>query len=177
MTATTHIRGVVPRLPEPGEDAAHPRVDEGSRPGQLQEHDFIDPAVPVGAGPLTETTPGDQAGLVVIGPEVGAARVGDVDGDEWDVGLEILRSDRGSDGLIGLELDDQIHSFTDQVLGISERHLRLIPVVDDDELDILRFRGDLKARIDFTRERAVLTLAGITDSIALPAPHFVDARY
>ena len=78
----------------------------GSRTGQLQEHDLIDPAAPAGAGPLTEATPGEQPGLVVIGPEVGAARVWNVDGDEWDVCLEILRGDRGSDGLISLELDD-----------------------------------------------------------------------
>ena len=42
----------------------------------------------------------------------------DVDGDEGDVRFEILRCDRRSDGLVGLELDDQVDSFADQVFGI-----------------------------------------------------------
>jgi hypothetical protein len=148
----TRVRGLVQRLPESGHYPAHPRMDERSRTGKRQEHNFIDPTAPAGASPLTEATPCKQTGLVVIGPEVGSARVGNVDGDEWDVCFQILRSDRGSHGLIGLELDDQIHSLMNQVLGISEGHLRLISIVDNDELDIFGLRGGLKTRINLMRE-------------------------
>jgi len=54
--------------------------------------------------------------------------MGNVDRDERDVGLEVLRCDGGRDGLVGLEFDDEIDVLADELFGDAERDLRLVAV-------------------------------------------------
>ena len=89
--------------------------------------------------------------------------MGDVDGDKRDVGLEVLRCDGGRDGLVGLELDDEIDVLADELLGVAERDLRLIAVADDDELDVLALGRPQQARVDLAGERAVLPLGAVAE--------------
>ena len=76
--------------------------------------------------------------------------------------------DSRGDGLVGLELDDQIDAIPDQKLGVLDRDLRLIAVVDDDELDVLTLGGVHQPRMNLARERAVLPLRAIPDPVFLP---------
>ena len=96
-----------------------------------------------------------------------------VDGDHRHARLVIARRDGRRDRLVGLELDHQIDARANQLLGVAERDLRLIAVVDDDQLDLLAFGGAQQALVDFAREGAVLlALRGIADAIALAAADF-----
>ena len=72
--------------------------------------------------------------------------------------LVVRRGDRRRHRLVGLELDDQIDAFADQQLRVLERDLRLVAVVDDDQLDLLALGGAHQAVVDLARERAVLPL-------------------
>ena len=76
--------------------------------------------------------------------------------------------DRRGDGLVGLELDDQIDAVPDQELGVLDRDLRLVAVVDDDELDVLTLGGVHQAGMHLARERAVLALRAVPDPVLLP---------
>ena len=107
---------------------------------------------------LPEIAAAEQSGLVVVRAEVGGARVGDVDGDQRNARLEVLRRDGRRHRLVGLELDDEIDLLLDQVLRVPQRHFRLIPVVDDDELEVLAFCGAKQARMHLAGKRAVLPL-------------------
>ena len=79
--------------------------------------------------------------------------MGNVDGDERDVGLEVLGRDGGGDRLVGLELDDEVDSLANEVLGVAQGHLRLIPVVDHDQLDVVTLGRALQAGVDLAGER------------------------
>ena len=72
-----------------------------------------------------------------------------VDGDERDVGFAVLRGDRRRHRLVGLKLDHEIHAVADQELGVLQRDLRLVAVVDDDDVDALAFGGTHQAVVHF----------------------------
>ena len=97
--------------------------------------------------------------------------MGDVDGDEGDVGVEVFGGDGRRDGLVDLELDGQIDALADEVLGVAKCDLGLVAIVDDDELDVLTFGRPLEAAQDLPHERAVLVLGGVTDSITTATPY------
>ena len=61
-------------------------------------------------------------------------------------GLVIARGDGRRHRLVGLELDHEIDALANQVLGVAERDLRLVAVVDDDQLDLLALGGAQRAR-------------------------------
>ena len=94
----------------------------------------------------------------------------DVDGDHRDPRLVVGRGNRRRDRLVGLELDHEVHAFTDQQLRVLERDPRLVAVVDDDQLDLRAFGGADQALADFVGEGAVLALAGVADPVFLAAP-------
>jgi len=156
-------------LREARPDAGHARPHDGAGAGQLEEHDLFDLGLPARARPVPEMASGHEPRLVVVGPEVGGAGVGNVDGNERDTGLEILGGDGRRHGLVRLELDDEVHSFADEVLGIPERDLRLVPVVDDDELRPFPLGGAFQARSHLARERRVLALRAVAEAVALAA--------
>ena len=163
------FRGLVKGLPEPGERAAHARAHERARAGELQQQHLVHPSLPVAPRPLPQMASCEQPGLVVVGPEVGGAGMGHVDGDERDASLHVRGGDGRRDGFVRLEFDDEIDAFANQVLGGSEGHLRLVAVVEHDQLDILAIGGALEAREHLARKRGVLALAGIADPVP-PAP-------
>src|SRR5439155_4366130 len=74
----------------------------------------------------------------------------------------------------GLELDDEVHALLDEVLGVAEGDLRLVAVVDDDQLDVLALGRPLQARVNLARERAVLSLARVADAVPTAPPHLRD---
>ena len=95
--------------------------------------------------------------------------MGHVDGDERDAGFQVRGRDGRRDGFVRLELDHEIDALPDQVLGISERHLRLVAVVEDDQLDVLAIGGSLQAREHLSRKGGALALRGIADPVPLAA--------
>ena len=96
--------------------------------------DLVDFAVPALLRPAAEVPAANQAGLVVVRPEVGRAGMGDLEGDERDLRIAVFRRDRCRDVFVGLELDDEVDLLTDQDLGVALRDFRAVPVVDADEL-------------------------------------------
>ena len=90
----------------------------------------------------------------------------DVDGDNRDARLEVARGDLGRDGLVGLELDDEVDVLADEVIGVPKGNPRLIAVVDDNQLDVGARRGGDQAGMDLAGERAVLSLRRIADPVA-----------
>jgi hypothetical protein len=63
--------------------------------------------------------------------------VGHVDRNERDVRFQVPGSDRWRRRLVRLELDHEVDALANEVLGDPQRHLGLVAVVDDDQLDVL----------------------------------------
>src|SRR5262245_32633566 len=93
-----------------------------------------------------------------------------VDGDQRDAGVVVLGRNRRGNRLVGLKLDDEIDAVANQPLRILERHLGLITVIHDDEVDTLTFGGANQAAMNLMDERAVLSLRGVSDPVALAPP-------
>ena len=92
-------------------------------------------AVPVLLRPSAEIAAADETRLVVVGAEVGGARMRHLDRDQRDVRFAVLRRDDRRDVLVGLELDDEIDFLAHEDVGVALRDLRVVAVVDADELD------------------------------------------
>ena len=105
----------------------------------------------------------DEAGLVVVGAEVGGAGVRHFDRDERNARVAVLRRDDRRDVLVGLELDDEIDFLAHQDVGVALRDLGVVAVVDADELDALRRRGALEAGRDLLRELVVGALRRVAE--------------
>ena len=106
--------GLVHDLANAREHAPHPRGRQRARSCELDEQDLVDLAVPLLSRPPRQMTSGEQPGLVVVRAEIRGSRMRNVDGDQRDAGLLVLRGDSRGDGLVGLELDDQIDAIPDQ---------------------------------------------------------------
>ena len=61
-----------------------------------------------------------------------------------------------------------------ELLGVPERDLRLIAVVDDDQLDVFGLRRALQAFVDLAGEGAVLPLGGVADAVTPATPDLGD---
>ncbi len=157
-----------------GANPAHARVHEGAGAGQLDQEHFVGLAVPSPPRAMSEVAPGQEPRLVVVGPEIGGAGMGNVDGDERDAGFQVLGGDLGSDGLVGLELDHEVDVFAHELLGVLERDLRLIAVVEDDQLDVFGFGGALEALVHLAGEGDVLSLGGVADAVPPATPDLGD---
>ena len=72
-----------------------------------------------------------------------------LDGDHRDVRVAVLGGDDRRDLLVGLELDDQIDALAHEHVGVALRNLRVVAVVDRDQLHAFRRRGTLQAVGDF----------------------------
>ena len=158
------------RFLEARDDAFAARADERSRARELENQDLVDLSVPARVRVLAQIAAAQQPGLVVVGAEIRRARMGNVDRDQRNARFEILRCDGGRDRFVGLKFDDEIDLFLDQVLRVAQRHLRLIPVVDDDQLEALAFGGAKQPRVHLTGKRAVLPLRRVPDAEPLPRP-------
>ena len=80
--------------------------------------------------------------------------------------LEVFRRDRRRDCLVGLELDDEIDLLLDQVLRVPQRDFRLIPIVDNDELETFRVLA--------ARSRPACTSRG--KELSCPCERVADAK-
>ena len=110
--------------------ARQPHLRQAAGTIERHEHDLVDLGVPVLLGPAAEMASADQAGLVVVGAEVGRARMGHFDRDERDAGLAVLRRDDRRDVLVGLELDDEVDLLAHEDVGVALRDLGVVAVVD-----------------------------------------------
>ena len=152
------------------EHAPHPRGRERPRAGELDQQDLVHAAVPLLSRPSRQMPSGEEPGFVVVRAEIRRPRMRNVDGNQRDVRLAVLRGDGWGDGLVGLELDDQIDAVPNQELGVLDRDFRLVAVVHDDELDVFTLGGLDQAGMHLARERAVLSLRAVPDPVLLPAP-------
>ena len=96
---------------------------------ELQHEDLVHLSVPTRARPLSQMTPSQQTGLVIVGPEIRGSGLWIVDRYHGDVGFAIGLGNHGADLFANLVFDDQIHSLTDELLRIAKRHCRLVAVV------------------------------------------------
>ena len=119
-----------------GGDPAHARLQQRTCPIQFDQEDFVDLFLPVLLCPPAQTVPRQQARLVIVGAEVGRARVRNIDRDERDLGLHVFRGDGWRDHFIGLKLDDQIQLLPDQIIRAAQSDFRLITIVRHDQLDV-----------------------------------------
>ncbi len=75
--------------------------------------------------------------------------------DQRNLRVAVLRRHGCRDVLVGLELDDEVDLLTDEDLGVALRDLRVVAVVDADQLDAVRRRRALQADRDLLRELIV----------------------
>ena len=80
--------------------------------------------------PAAEVPAADQPGLVVVGAEVGRARMRHLDRDQRNAGLAVLRRDDRRDVLVGLELDHEVDLLAHEHVGVALRDLGVVAVVD-----------------------------------------------
>src|SRR5882762_6792484 len=116
----TTLVGKAEHLVDPAEHAQNSGVRHGSVPQNFQLYDFIYNSFPILAGPAAQMSPSEQPSFIVVRAKVGRSGVRNVDGDDGNIALQILSGNGGSDGFIGLELDDQIDGFTNQIIGIAQ---------------------------------------------------------
>jgi hypothetical protein len=90
-----------------------------------------------------------------------------LDGDQGNVRLAVLGGDDGRDVLVGLELDHQVHLLPYEDVGVALRNLRVVPVVNRDELDALCGGRALQAVGNLLRELVVRALGGIAEPVQL----------
>src|SRR4029453_18830592 len=103
-------------------------------------------------GPRPGMTAADEARFVVVGAEIGGAGGRHFDRDERNARFAVLRTDDRRDVLGGLELAHESDLVWHEDAGVALRDLRVVAVVDADELEPLRGRGALQAGRDFLRE-------------------------
>src|SRR5262245_58863559 len=115
--------------------------------------------------PETQVPSREQSSLIVVGSEVRCTRMRNVDGDERDAGLQVGRSDRRRNRFVRLELDHEVNSLPNEVLGISQGYLGLVAIVQDDQLDVFAVGRSLQAREDLAREGRTLALRRISNPV------------
>ena len=130
----------------PDQHAGQPHLRQAAGALERDQHDLVDVRVPVLLRPPAEVPAADQPGLVVVGAEIGRARMRHLDRDQRNVGFAVLRRDDRRHVLVGLEFDDQVDFLPDQDVGVALGDFRVVAVVDADELDPLGGGGRAAAR-------------------------------
>src|SRR5262245_30407854 len=120
-------------------------------------------AVPMFFRPPPERPPPDQAGVVVIGAEVGGAGMRNLHGNHWYVRRYKLGRNHRSHALVSLVLHHQIYPFADQMLGVAQRLARAVTVVHDNQVH-LRSRGSPFQTGSHFAAKYGIGLSGETDS-------------
>jgi len=67
--------------------------------------------------------------------------------------------------LVGLEFDHQIDFFTNEDVGVALCDLRIVAIVERDELDALGRRSRLEAERDFFRKLVVGALRRVAQPV------------
>ena len=165
------FQGAVQRLAESGERPAHARMHERARTAEFEQQHLVHAPLQPALGPLSQVTPCKESGLVIVRAKIGRFGMRHVDGDQRNVRFEVLRRDRRRNGLVGLELDDEIDALANEVLGIAQGDLGLVAVVDNDQLDVLAVGRTLEAAEHLAGKGGVLALGGIPDPVPSPAAH------
>ena len=96
--------------------AAYTRLRQRSGAVQLHQQNLIGLAVPMLLRPTSQIMSRHQPGLIVVGAEIGRARVRNIDRDERNARLQVFAGDGGRNQFIGLELHYQVHLLFDQVV-------------------------------------------------------------
>jgi hypothetical protein len=101
--------------------------------------------------------------------------VRDVDSNQGNARFEVSGRDCRRHGLVDLELQCEIEILPHQVQGVLQRYLGLVPVVDDDELDLGFLRGAHEAHLHLAGERPARALGRVADPVPL-APMQLEGR-
>ena len=126
--------------------------------------------MPIFLYPTAKIAAGDQTRFVIIGAVIGSAGMRNIDGDQGNAGFAILCRDNRSNLLIGLELDDQVHFFAHQQIGVVLRDLRVVAIVQRNQLNSFHRCGALQAGGHFPGELIVRPLRGVSKTIKLLFP-------
>ena len=122
---------------------------------KFDENELLDFAVPVFTCPTAKSAAANEAGLVIVGAEVGGAGVGHLNRNDGDIGGEELGCDDRRDALIGLEFEDEVDAFADENVCVTQCFARAIAIVERDQLDVFAGGGGNHAARDFACELCV----------------------
>ena len=103
-------------------------------------------------------------GATYFGADNYRAGMRDLDGDQRNAGVVILRRDRRRDLREGLEFDDEIDFGADEVIGVLQRDRSAIAIVGDHQLDARGLRRFEDALRHGARERELGGLRGKADA-------------
>jgi hypothetical protein len=103
--------------------------------GEVEAYRPVDFAAPVAKCMGGEEFAGLEADAIVVDPEEGRVGVRNVDRDEGDLGGGDLIRDDGCDVLLHLELDDEIDTVFQELLGVAHGGGVVIAVVEDHEVN------------------------------------------
>ena len=144
------------------------------RPGtrQLDHEDFFHRKVPVANRPAAQVASADQPCLVIVGAEIRGTRMRNVDRDHRNARLQESPGNGRSDRFVRLKLDGKVDLLADQLLGVAQRDLGVVPVVQDHQFHVGSFGGAYQPGGDFPRKRGVLTVRGIADPEAACGTNF-----
>ena len=148
-----------------------PRGRQRSGACELEQQDLVGATAPVLLRPSRQMTAGEQPRLVVVRAEIGRAGMRNVDGDDRNAAPGDRRT-----AIAGATASSVWNSMTRSTPSrisssrVAERDLRLIAVVDDDQLDLRSLGGAHQAAVNLARERAVLPLRRISDPVLLAPP-------
>jgi len=112
---------------------------------------------------MAQATAAQQPCQVVIRAEIGRTGVGNIDRDQGYPRILEFRGNLGNRNLIDLELNRQVHTLADQLLGAPHRRLRITAVVYYDKFD-LRFLACLDEPAEYLSGKGGRpVLVGIAD--------------
>ena len=149
----------------PDQHARQSHLRQAARALERDQHDLVDAGMPVLLRPFAEMAAANQTGFVVVRAEVGGAGMRNLDRDQRDVRVAVFCGDDRRDLLVGLELDHQVDALADQDVGVALRDLRVVAIVDRDQLDALHRRGALEARRHLLGELIVGALRRIAETV------------
>ena len=151
---------------QPGQHPAHTGLGKGTGARDLDHENLIGFALPVFERPAAEVASADESGFVIVGAEIGGAGMRDIDGDHGNARLQKLARDGGGHRLVGLEFDDEVDLFADQLIGVAVGGAGIVAIVENDELDAGGLRGPDQSGSHFAGERGILALGGVAQPIA-----------
>ena len=144
--------------------ARHSLLRHLARLRQLEQHRARRRRRPIAPSRATQVAAADLAGLQVVGAEEDRAwLVRDVDSDDRDARRVELLADRRGHADVRLELDRHVDAARHQRVGVRQRHLGIVFVVEDDQLDVETIGHALQAVVDVLHEGEFAGEPGVAD--------------
>src|SRR5208282_1631610 len=118
-------RDVVNKISENLADARHhsgqPGFGNGAGFAKFNHHNLVYLSVPGGLCPTAQVSPSNEAGFIVVRPEISGPRVRVIHYDHRNVFLTITAGNHGRYVRVHLILNDQVDSVPDELLGVVKR--------------------------------------------------------